>query len=76
MAEGGTASKIPSLKDSYESWRCWKMHLQAVLIDAELWQIVGTGAETRPETLVVGTNVLQATVQEKSNLSRWLVTFL
>ena len=53
MAES-VATKVPQLKDMYESWRGWKMHMQALLIADDLWALVGTGTEIRPTALVVG----------------------
>jgi hypothetical protein len=50
----GAALKIPQLKDSYESWRGWRMHMQALLLADDLWDIVGTGSEIRPLPIVRG----------------------
>ncbi len=51
MAE--SSQRIPSLRDSYDAWRGWKVHLQAILNVEDLWEIVGTGTETRPTEIVL-----------------------
>ncbi len=61
------AMKIPLLKDSYESWRGWKVHQQVNLFAEDLWEIVGTGQEIRPVKIdLAGDNSNHQAVQARN----------
>ena len=61
-----TASKLPLLKDNYASWRGWKMHMQAILIADDLWELVGLGTEKKPKPILPdGTNAADVKARDK-----------